>query len=619
MLNLKTKFIMPPIKTGFCSKEGFVTDKFIDLYKRRSKFLGAIIPEPLCIDRSLRELPMQVCIDNDDKIEGLSKLTSSIHEHDTKVIAHINHPGRMAKPKIPNNVYLSSTDKACENGGKKKKKMDREDMDHAKNLLVAAAKRAEISGFDALEMQFGHGYLFAQFISPAVNDRDDDYGGSFENRIKYPVEVLREVRNSVDLPIIARISAEEMIPNGIKIDEMIEFSKILEKEGVAAIHVSIGTICSTPPWFFQHMFVPKGKTWQMAGEIQKHINIPVIYVGKINTKDDIEKLTKEHNAQYMAVGRALLADPDFIGKYLGEIDGNARPCMACSDGCLGGVRSGEGLKCVVNPLLGNEDHDLGKTDMPMKIAVVGGGLAGMEAAVTLTKRGHNVDIYEKNELGGQFNLAYLPPNKGSLKLIVDYYKNEIERYASNTIISEVDAKMLIDKNYDKVIIATGAHPAIPPIEGLSEYYWAEVLQPHNIPHGKKFLVIGGGLIGMEVTSMLLDNDNEVIVVEMLDEAARGMEMIEKAFTMKKINQKNVKVYLNTKVTKIDGKKCTLVGENSLIIDDVDHIIIAAGMKSYDPLSKELEGKLDHLVIGDAKKPAKAIDAIRDAYFETMNM
>jgi len=283
MLKLKNMFIFAPIKTGYGDGSGKVNEKHIAFYKRRCKYLGAVIPEPFYLDKRLREIPAQLGIDNDDKIEGLQKLTSSIHESGSKVIAHLNHPGRMVNPTIPNNYFISSTDRPCENGGATPTRMDKEDIKQVLDLFAKAALRAKKANFDIIELQFGHGYLLSQFISPLVNDRTDEYGGNFDNRIKFPLEVLQAVKESVDLPIIARISGDEMMPNGIKLPEMTAFSKILEEHGVEAIHVSAGTVCSTPPWYFQHMFVPKGKTWEIAGTIKKEISIPVIFVGQINT------------------------------------------------------------------------------------------------------------------------------------------------------------------------------------------------------------------------------------------------------------------------------------------------------------------------------------------------
>lgn len=613
MLDLRNQFIMPPFKTGYCDKEGNVSRRFIDFYKRRAEFIGAVTPEPLCIDRGLRELPTQVCISDDAKVAGLFEFVSEIHAAGAKVIAHINHPGRMANPKLPGNYHVSSTDKPCENGGATPKRMDENDMNKAASLIANAAVRAEKAGFDMIELQFGHGYLMAQFLSPKVNDRTDEFGGSLENRAKFPLRVLDSVKDITSLPIIARISAEEMLPDGLKIGEMTNFAKMLEQHGVSAVHVSAGTLCSSPPWFFQHMFIPKGKTWDFARKIQKSISVPAIYVGKINDFKDVDMLLNEYGAKYLAVGRALVADPDFVGKYLGKVNGRPRPCLACSEGCRGGVKSGKGLGCVVNPAIGDEMGQPEKSSVKKKVAVVGGGLAGMQATLTLNERGHEVDIFEKEELGGQFNLAYLPPKKDSLKNIVDYYKAEISDSSVNVIKNEADVKAVVEGGYDLCILATGAKPAIPPVEGLKEYFWAEVLQDINLPAGKKIVIIGGGLIGLEIASKLIEKENEVIIVEMLDELARGMEMIEKKLTLKELKEKNIPIYMNTKVSKVSGNTCYLEGENTKIIDGVDHVIIATGMKSYNPLEEKLKDRIKTITIGDAKSPGKAQDAIRDGY------
>jgi len=616
MIELKNRFIFAPIKLGYSDGDGHVADRHINFYSARSKYLGAVIIEPLYMDIGLREIPTQLGIDSDEKIDGLKKLVDLIHKFDTKAIAHLNHPGRMANPKIDGNYFVSSTDRACENGGAIPRRMDREDMERAKKLFVDSAVRAEKAGFDALELQFGHGYLMAQFISPSVNDREDEYGGSFENRIRFPLDVLREVKKSVDLPIIVRISGDEMIANGIKLEEMKKFSKILEENGVEALHVTAGTVCSTPPWFFQHMFIPKGKTWELAEKIKKQVSIPVIFVGRINTFEDIEKLREK--ADYIAIGRGLVADPDFIGKYLKKVDGTPRPCMACSDGCLGGVKSGQGLRCVVNPLVGNDSFKLEKAGMTKRYAVVGGGLAGMEAALTLKKRGHEVTLYEADALGGQFNLASLPPNKENLSRIVEFYKAELEAHGVKVVYEEVD-EGITEKGYDGVLLATGSRPAIPRIEGLEEYYWAEVLKDENLFDGKKVLLIGGGLIGIEVANKLLKRGNKVIIVEMFGEVARGMETIEKTLTMKSLEEGGVSIYLNSRVVKVDGKKVFVEGEHSTVIDNIDHIILAAGMKSYNPLEEKLEGEIPVWVIGDAKKVGKAQDAIKDAFETAKNL
>ncbi len=602
---------MAPVKTGYGNSNGEITERHLNFYASRAKFLGALTPEPLFLDKGLRELPTQIGIDSDDKILGLKKLSDLVHGYKTQLIAHLNHPGRMANPKIPGNYFWSSSAQACESGGAVPKEMDHEDRKFVLNLFREAAIRAEKSGFDILELQFGHGYLAAQYISPKVNQRMDEYGGSFENRIRFPLEILATVQSVAKLPIIVRLSGDEMVEGGIQLEEMIRFSKILQEKGVDAIHVSAGTVCSTPPWFFQHMFVPKGKTWELAEKIKEEVDIPIIFVGQINEFSDVNKLLREYRADFIALGRPLLADSDFVGKYLGEIKGNLRPCLACSEGCLGGVRSGKGLGCSVNPSVGREPERFEKAPVSKQLAVVGGGLAGMQAAIMLHDRGHHVSLFEKDKLGGQFLLAPLPPHKESLGKIIDYFKQEIIDRDIEVQQREATPERL--EQFDEIVLATGSKPFIPPITGLKEYYWAEVLESQHLPENKRVLVVGGGLIGTEVAMKLLSKGNTVFLVEMMEEIARGMEMMEQKLTLKALQHERVNIFLNTKIETIDNRKVLLEGkDHKQTLDNIDVVVLATGMKSYHPFEPSDFNKPAHF-IGDALKIGKAQDAIHDAY------
>ena len=614
MLSIKNQFIMAPVKLGYATGDGKINDRHLNFYRKRSKYLGAMTPEPLYMDKGLRELPTQLGIDDDDKIEGLKLFTDLLHQTDTKAIAHLNHPGRMANPKIPGNYWLSSTDKPCENGGATPKKMEGEDFRQVIDMFAAAAVRAEKAGFDFVELQFGHGYLVAQFLSPAVNDRTDEYGGSFENRTRLAMEIFDAVKQAINIPIIVRISGDEIIPKGFHVDEMTKFAELLEQKGAAALHITAGTACQTPPWFFQHMFIPKGKTWELAGKIKERVNnIPVIFVGRIHNQDDVTTLKEKYGAEYFALGRALVADETVVGKITGEIKENIRPCLACSEGCLGGVKSGQGLHCVVNPTVGTELEKI-ITRTTKKVAVVGGGLAGMEAAIILKERGAEVEIFEKDALGGQFNLAYLPPHKESLKELVDYYKKEISEKQIPVTYRETTAEDILAGKYDSVIVATGSVPSVPPIEGLKTYYWTEFLNDAQLPENEKILIVGGGLIAIEVSAKLISKNNEVIIVEMLPDVANGMEMIERVMTLKELKENGVVIYTSSVVEKIDGETVTVKSEKErFTLKGIQRIVMATGMRSLNPLATELGGKLPVMVIGDAKKTGKAQTAIMDGF------
>lgn len=608
---MKNQFIMAPIKTGYTAGDGKVTEKHLSFYRKRSKFLGAVIPEPFYLDSRLRELPTQIGIDHGNKISGLKRLAEVIHNGGAKAIAHLNHPGRMANPKIPGNKFLSSTDRPCENGGETPKRMSREEISDSIKLFQEASTRAEQAGFDIIELQFGHGYLVAQFLSPRVNDRADSYGGSFKGRCKYGLELLRAVRSVTNLPVQIRISGDEMVDGGINLDQSKKFAKLLEENGAEAIHVSAGTVCETPPWYFQHMFVPKGETWKMAEKIKNEVSIPIVAVGKVNKPEDIQMINENNMAGYIAVGRALLADPDFIGKYLGRTDGRIRPCLECSDGCLGGVKSGSGLGCLMNPELGTQNRIVPTNDQK-RVAVVGGGLAGMSAAVAARKRGHEVTLFEKDKLGGVFNLAFLPPGKQSLQRAVEYFSSEIEDWGVQTVYQEAFCEDLAD--FDVVVLATGAKPFVPPIDGLKEFHWAEILKKDNLPEAQRIMVIGGGLVGVEVTKSLASNGNDVVVVEMLPELAGNMIALERAQLLASLRgMNNVQIYTDTSITRIDGGNA--YGESNgeeIRWKDIDRYVVVTGMKSYTPIEED-DLNLPVYVVGDADEPAKAKDAIKSGY------
>ncbi len=532
-IKLRNNFLMSAVKTGYGNSEGNITDRHLAFWEKRSKHVGAVIFEPFYIDKKVRELPTQIGIDSDAKIEGHKQLVETVHKNGSKAVAHINHPGRMANPKLPGNIYLSASEVKCPNGGQKPKAMAIEEIKLVQQQFIDATVRAEKAGYDLIELQFGLGYLISQFLSPNTNKRKDEYGGSFTKRMRFGLEILRGMNKVVELPIIIRISGDEKAEDGMTLEDAVEIVKVLEKEKVAAIHVTSGNVCLSPPWYYQHHFIPKGKTWEMSKKIKENTYLPVIAVGQITEPEDVDKIMKDKAADFIALGRALIADPDFVGKHLKLVKARIRPCSSCLTGCLGRIKIGKGLQCEINPEVGRELEPLIKAEVKKNFAVVGGGLAGMEATITLKNRGHKVTLYEKDKLGGQFNLAPLPSKKGSLQKQIDYLKAELENI--NVINKEATEKDLIGK-YDDVVIATGSKPFVPTIPGLKKYNWAEILYEFNLPKNKNVVIIGGGLIGVEVANTLLDYNNKVTIVEMLDDIGRDMEMVTRKLNMMKLKK-----------------------------------------------------------------------------------
>jgi len=612
MLTLRNQFIFAPIKAGYSDGTGQVTQRHLAFYRERSRHVGAVTPEPLYLDARLREVPTQMGIDAEDKVQGLRRLVDTIHGGGAKAIAHLNHPGRMANPKIPGNRFVSSTGRPCENGGATPTALDTAGLEEVLGLHVDAAVRAAQVGFDAIELQLGHGYLLAQFLSPLVNDRTDELGGDLEGRMRFPLRVVDAVRSAVDLPVFVRVSGSEMVEGGIVVEDTVVLARELTARGVEAVHVSAGTVCQTPPWFFQHMFVPKGKTWEMARRVRDEAGARVVVVGRVSSTEDAAGLRDDFPEGYIAVGRALVADPDFVGKCLGEVEEPVRPCLACAEGCLGGVKSGRGLQCLVNPRVGREQLEDGLAEQARHFAVAGGGPAGMQAALTLRRRGHQVDLFEKDALGGQFNLAPLTPNKRSLGSLVPYLASSLERRGVKVVKSQVQASDL--RAYDGVIVATGSAPKVPNIPGLKYYRWADLLADETLPREQHVLIIGGGLIGVDVATALIPLGNRVTIVKRTEDFGEDMELIAKTLSLKMMKQHGARFSDRTHITRVDGR--TVYADRNgedVVFEDVDLIVVSTGMRSSIDLVTDLHGAVPVRVVGDANRVGNAREAIEDAY------
>ncbi len=616
-IKLRNSFFMAAVKTGYADSDGNISERHLAFWNKRSKHVAAVIFEPFFIDKKVRELPTQIGIDSDDKIIGHKKLIEIVHRNGAKAVAHINHPGRMANPKLPGNIYVSASDIECPNGGPKPKALTIDEIKSVQQQFIDAAIRSEKAGYDFIELQFGLGYLIAQFISPNSNKRNDEYGGSFENRMRFGLETLRGIKSAVSLPVIVRISGDEKYESGLTINDAIQIAKVIEQEGVAAIHVTSGDACMSAPWYYQHHFIPKGKTWELSKKIKENVSLPIITVGQVNEPEDIEEILSNNAADFIAIGRALIADPDFVGKYLHLVEGRIRPCSSCLTGCLGRIKIGKTLQCEINPLVGRELEEITQASEIKNYAVVGGGLAGMQSALALKQRGHQVSLFEKEKLGGQFNLAPLPSQKQSLQKQIDYFVEEIKEKQIKVLNKEATAEDLIGK-YDGVIIATGSKPFIPDIDGLREYNWAEILYEFNLPKNKNVVVIGGGLIGVEIANTLIDYGNKVTIIEMLDEIARDMEMVTRKLNLMKLKKANVPIYINSRVTKIDGSSLYMIqtngSEKEIKLDNVDIYVVAAGMRPNKELIEKLEGKIPYYIAGDADNIGDAVSAIQSGYF-----
>jgi 2,4-dienoyl-CoA reductase-like NADH-dependent reductase (Old Yellow Enzyme family)/thioredoxin reductase len=589
---------------------------------------GLLILEFTAIDPLGKVGPCHPCLWSDKFIDGLRNMTDAVHKYGAKMAVQLSHTGRQTTQRIidiPGAQPVSASPIPCPLDREIPRELSSEEVYVLIEKFGDAAVRARDAGFDAVEIHGAHGYLLAQFMSEYSNKRIDEFGGSLQNRMRFPIEVIHNVRRKIgpSFPLLFRMSGEERVPGGRTLEESRVVARMIEKAGVDAIDVSVG-VAGSAQFIFASPAVPPGFLLSVSQEIKKAVSLPVIAVGRINHPLIAEDAIGSGKADLIAWGRPSLADPELPNKVAaGKLD-EICPCIYCSQGCLrtfpypGKPLPKWGVTCLLNPFCGQEgEMQIRPALKRKKVIIIGGGPGGLEAAWVAAARGHQVTLYEKRPaLGGQFRIAAMPPFKQDIAKAIAYYLYMCKKHGvSFKLGTEATVEQIVNDHPDAVVIATGSEPIIPDMVGIKSHRVAtawDILEGKE-QAGNKVLIVGGGMVGCEVADFLGEHLHQVTIVEMLPDIASDIPLPVKYFLLQRLRDYGVQIETEAPVVEFldDG---AIVNKNGKTVPlrGFDTIVLAMGTKSVNSLKKQLEEKISELyVIGDALAPRKAIEAIEE--------
>lgn len=617
-LLLKNRIEIPPMLPLLASPQGYVTIELIEYYRNLAKGgAGIVTVGDSSIDLEYgRTHYGQLNLGDDGIIPGLFTLVEEIERYGAIASIEINHPGKLAQRELIGNRRPLDPSK-----------MDKKRIKKLRLSFLKAIERCSKAGFRMIMLHGAHGQLLAQFLSGATNKRQDEYGGSLRNRARFALEVLEDIREKFgeELTIEYRISGDELIEDGCHEKEVIEFLKIIE-DFVDLIHVSLGVVseASIIPFMSQPTYLPHMFNVERAFRIKKEVKKPVTCVGSILTIEEAERIIKNGKADIVAMGRAHLADPEIVKKAYFDKEDETRPCLRCNT-CGDRIKDSLPIRCAVNPTLGRERILKPVGAKKKNILIIGGGPAGMEAAIVASSKNHNVILCEKEEeLGGNLRFAaafsFKKDMKSFLEWIIRRTKGSNIELRLSTIVSPEFIRSL---NPDSVIIACGAEEEIPMIEGM----WR---QPFFLPHqifkdkieGKRIVILGAGLTGCETALELALMGKKITVIDRIKEweLLKDVGIASRMTLLRLLREKDVKFIFEAEIKEIKEKGLSLLQRSKEKEVESDAIIIATGLKPKTDTISELRSLIkETYIIGDALKPRNIMAAIHEGYLIAMEL
>ncbi|MBI3104901.1 MAG: FAD-dependent oxidoreductase [Candidatus Rokubacteria bacterium] len=619
-MQLRNRVVMAPMVVQLASESGAVTQRTIDYYVRRAAGgAGLVIVEASYIAPEAKAFACQLGIDRDGLVPGHFELVEAIHRHGAKVALQIHHGGGRADPALTGGVLVTPSPVAQDAHAVVPREATPQEIETWAESYARAAGRAQRAGYDAVEIHGAHGYLIHEFLSPASNRRSDAYGGSPENRRRFAGLVIRQVREAVGarFPILFRMSAE----GGYGIEEAVEIAQALEAWGVDAIHVSVGgtaPITLVPP-DTSPMARPEGWLTGHAATIKKRVSVPIIVVGEIRHPVFAEEVLAQGKADFIALGRQLLADPDWPAKAEAGRDDEIRLCISC-DHCRLALLLTRPIRCLVNPEVGREREfsAFGPAAAPKRVIVVGGGPAGLEAARAAAARGHHVTLSERSaELGGQLHLAALPPHKEKIEwlrrcLVTQARKAGVELSPSTIFRPEG----LAEGEADAVVVATGARPVEEQVRGAraGQVFSAwEVLEGRPPATDLAVVVLGGRQMGCETAEFLAERGNRVTLVSRsrTEELAGDVVASYRGPLLARLRRLGVALRTRCDVREVrDGQAIVVEAGGREEAVDADLVILARGSMPEPTWLELLRTKVPEVyVVGDCVEPRMIADAL----------
>lgn len=620
-LELRNRIILPAMGTKMNEPGGFVSQRLIDYHVARAKGGCGLNTVEVTTVHPTAYTADSPAIFDDKFIPGMKKLADGIRDAGGKSCLQLWHGGKVAY----NPDQVSSSPVPFEGAAMIPRELAIPEVSEMVQAYADAAARAKLAGFDSVEFHAGHGYLPQQFLSPAMNFRQDEYGGSWENRTRFPLECIRAIRQAVgpDFPILMRISAIEDLPDGLTLEDMKAFCVLAEQAGIDAVNVSRGVPTGTaikyevPP-----IDLPVGFNVDNAAQIKAVVGIPVIAVGRINDPAVADRIIAEDLADFVAIGRAQLADPEFCVKAESGREAEIIKCVGCDQGCFDAFVNPDVpfISCMFNPSTGRErEYELIPAERSKRVLIAGGGPAGLEAAVTLKRRGHVPILCEKSStLGGQLYIAGAAPRKEEMAQAAVSMGEAAKRAGVEIRLdTEVTPDLIREIAPDEVILATGSAPVTLPVDGAE---LPHVVNSHDVLWGTvrptgHVVIIGGGLVGLEVAELLVERGQKVTVVEMQAEVAADLGLLRRICVMESLYGHGVELITNSKCLSIGPDHVTVDQAGEEITLPADFVVLAVGSRSRDKQSLiECMERLSipYHIVGDARQARRALNAIWEA-------